>query len=66
MMVETPTLSITIKIETDSMNSDRFRWAIYGGDQVLVRSLQSYATPREAKNNVDEALKLALSPGNVQ
>ena len=49
----------SIKIEADSLDGLRFRWTICEGDQILLRSPQSYATRREAEKEAAEALNRA-------
>jgi len=47
----------SIRIEIDALSGRRFRWAIYEGEQVILRSPHSYATRRETEKEAAEALK---------
>jgi hypothetical protein len=47
----------SIRIENDPLSGRRYRWVIYRGDQVILRSTHSYATRREAEKEAAEALK---------
>jgi hypothetical protein len=50
----------TYKIEPDPLNAARFRWTVCEGTQVRIRSLQSYSSRGEAKEEASAAmLKLA-------
>jgi len=54
-MVETHPFSILI--ENDPSSGRRFRWAIYEGGYIILRSTHSYATRRETEKEAAEALK---------
>jgi hypothetical protein len=49
----------SIKIETDPLDSARFRWAICEGAHILVRSPNSHATREEAEKWAVDVLKRA-------
>jgi hypothetical protein len=47
----------SIKIERDLLNEVRSRWALCEGDQILIRSPQSYTTRREAQVEAEKVLE---------
>jgi ureidoglycolate hydrolase len=49
----------TIEIKADPLNATRFRWVVCEGDQIHLRSPQSYATRGEAEIEAAAALKHA-------
>jgi len=52
----------TTRIEVDPLSERRFRWAVYEGDQIRLRSPHSYATRREAAADAGKAmLRLAAN-----
>ena len=57
--------SFSIKIETDPLDSARFRWAICEGSQTLVRSPNTYATRQEAEKWAADVLKRAETKHKV-
>ena len=46
----------TINVEADPLRGGRYRWTICEGVQIHLRSPQSYATRREAKEDADKAM----------
>ena len=46
----------TINVEADPLREGRYRWTICEGVQIHLRSPQSYATMREAKEDADKAI----------
>jgi hypothetical protein len=46
----------TFRIEADPLRELRYRWTISEGFRIRLRSLQSYATRREAKEDADRAI----------
>jgi hypothetical protein len=45
------------RVEPDPLVERRFRWVVVEGDQIHMRSPQSYATQREAELEADKALQ---------
>jgi hypothetical protein len=43
----------SIKIEPDPLRKRRCRRALWGGERILLRSLHSYATQREAEKEAE-------------
>jgi hypothetical protein len=50
----------TLRIEADPLRERRYRWTIFEGFQIHLRSPQSYATHREAKEEADKAMSKFL------
>jgi len=46
----------TIRIDLDPLRERRYRWTISEGIRTHLRSPQSYATEREAKEDADKAM----------
>ena len=46
----------TINVEADPLREGRYRWTICEGVQIHLRSPQSYATQREAKEDAVKAM----------
>jgi hypothetical protein len=46
----------TINVEADPLREGRYRWTICEGVQIHLRSPQSYATRREAKEDAEKAM----------
>jgi hypothetical protein len=46
----------TVRIDADPLREHRYRWMISEGFQIHLRSPQSYATEREAKEHADRAM----------
>jgi hypothetical protein len=51
-----PTDPFTFKIERDPLSTQRFRWIVFEGNQVHVRSPHSYATRRKAESEAARAV----------
>ena len=43
-------------VDADPLRAGRYRWTVCEGVQIHLRSPQSYATQREAKEDADKAM----------
>jgi hypothetical protein len=46
----------TVRIQADPLDELRFRWTIFEGNQIHIRSPHSYATRREAEKEANAAM----------